>query len=188
MAGYGWTAYDAREGGVQVVNDTGNNLDLINYFAKISDHERHGNWGLRIKGILRSNAHDRQTTAVIFYLGSEDSTLRIECRNADRTGLSSSSIICEGTTNGLGNFKLEIFDLQPISNRFPKTSVKSLTVPTDTIWKAKSIFANELKGSDSQGGMIGDDAGRGNLHFVKKNSWGSSNLTFYSPQNWQSRL
>ncbi|KAF7508559.1 hypothetical protein GJ744_009108 [Endocarpon pusillum] len=34
MAGYGWTAYDVRSGGMQIVNDTGSRLDLITHFAK----------------------------------------------------------------------------------------------------------------------------------------------------------
>ena len=170
MPNFGWMADDARQGGLQIVNDTGNNLDLINHFAKNSDDERYGNWGLRVNGVSRPNARDRQNTAVVFYLGSEDPTSRIECTNMRRANSSNSNVVCEGTTTGLGSFTLEIAVGRTAGCRFPESSVKTLTVLNDTIWQAKSIFTDELNGSDSQNGMISHDAGEGNLHFVQKNS------------------
>ena len=65
MAGYGWAVYDIRKGGMQVINDTGNKLDLITYFSKVSDEQRSGEWGLRVKGIPRPNAHGLQKTTVV---------------------------------------------------------------------------------------------------------------------------
>ena len=41
MAGYGWTAYDVQKGGMQIVNDTDNRVDLITQFVKVSGDERH---------------------------------------------------------------------------------------------------------------------------------------------------
>ncbi len=168
MAGYGWTAYDVRKGGMQIVNDTGNKLDLITQFAKASDDERSGKWGLRVKGIPRANARDQQKTTLIFYLGSEDSNSSIECTEGHKTKPSNSDVVCDGTTVGLRNFKVQIRDYRADSDSLQRTSVKSLTVPVDTIWQAKSIFTNQLKGSDSYEGMIADNPGEGNLHFVQK--------------------
>ncbi|KAI9871307.1 MAG: hypothetical protein M1830_003054, partial [Pleopsidium flavum] len=105
MAGYGWTAYDVRKGGMQIVNDTGNKLDLITQFAKVSDDERSGKWGLRVKGIPRANARDHQKTTMIFYLGSEDSNSRIECTEGHKINPSNSDVVCDGTMVGLRNFK-----------------------------------------------------------------------------------
>jgi len=167
MAGYGWTAYDVRKGGMQIINDTGNGLDLITQFAKVSD-ERSGKWGLRVKGIPRANAHDHQKTTVIFYLGSEDSSSRIECTEGHKIDPSHSDIVCDGTMVGLRNFKVHFPDHRGDSESLQRTSVKSLTFPADTIWQAKSIFINQLKGSDSYEGMIADNPGEGNLHFVQK--------------------
>ncbi len=65
MSGYGWTAYDVRKGGMLIVNDTGNKLDLINLFAKVSDDERSGKRGLRVRGIPRANSRDHQKTTDI---------------------------------------------------------------------------------------------------------------------------
>jgi mannosyl-oligosaccharide glucosidase len=168
MAGYGWTAYDVRKGGTHLVNDTGNKLDLISQFAKVSDDEHSGKWGLRIKGIPRVNALDHQKTTVIFYLGSEDSSSRIECTEEHKINPSNSDVVCDGTTVGLRNFRLQIPDHRADSDSLQRTSVKSLTVPADTIWQAKSIFTSQLKGSDSHEGMVADDPGEGNLHFVQK--------------------
>lgn len=160
-------AYDVRKGGMQIVNDTGNNLDLIIQFAKVSDDDPRAEWGLRVRGILRANTPDRKTT-LVFYLGSEDPNSRIECTEEPMVKPSNSDLICEGTTVGLRNFKIHIPGDRSDRNSMQRTSVKSLTVPTDTIWQAKSIFIDQLKGSDSHEGMVADDPGEGNLHLVQK--------------------
>lgn len=172
MAGYGWTAYDVRKGGMQIVNDTGNKLDLITYFAKVSDDERSEKWGLRIKGIPRANARDHQQTTMVFHLGSEDSNSRIICTEGNKINPSSNDLVCDGTATGLRNFKVQIPERQADSDSLRRTSVKSLMVPADTIWQVKSIFVNQLKGSESHEGMVLDNPGEGNLHFVQKNFLG----------------
>lgn len=169
MAAYGWTAYDVRKGGVQIVNDTGNKIDLFAQFAKLPNDELSSKWGLRVKGIPRANARDLQKTTLIFYLGSENSTnSRIECLEGHKTNPSNSDVVCNGTMVGSHNFKLQIPDHRVDSDSRQRTSVKSLTVPADTIWQAKSIFTDLLKGSSSHDGMVLDDPGDGNLHFVQK--------------------
>lgn len=168
MAAYGWTAYDVRKGGLQIINDTGNRLDLVAHFAKISDDGPSSKWGLRVKGIPRANARDRQKTTLIFYLGSENSNSRIECLEGHKINPSNSDVVCDGTMVDLHNFKLQIPDHRADSDSRQRTSVKSLTVPTGTIWQAKSIFLDQLKGSSSHEGMVADNPGEGNLHFVQK--------------------
>jgi mannosyl-oligosaccharide glucosidase len=173
MAGYGWTAYDARKGGMQIVNDTGNSLDLITQFAKASNDERGGRWGLRVKGIPRTPAGDRQKATVIFYLGSEDPESRTQCTTLHQIDSSNSDVVCEGTMVSMPNFKVQITDDQAISDSSQRTSVHSLTVPADTIWQARSIFTNQLKSSDAVvgghgEGMLADHPGKGNLQFVQK--------------------
>lgn len=149
---------------MQIINDTGNKLDLITQFAKVSDDERSGKWGVRVKGILRADARDHQKTTVVFYLGSEDSdsNSRVECKH------SSSDVVCEGTIASLPNFKVQIPDHRADSDSLQKTSVKSLKVPADTLWQAKSVFTNQLKDTESHEGMVADNPGEGNLHFVQK--------------------
>ena len=166
MVGYGWTAYDVRTGGVQIVNDTGNQVDLITQFAKVSDGGSYGRWGLRVKGIPRVDAHYHQKTTVIFYLGSEDPLSGLECMHG--TNLSNNDVVCNGTMNSLPDFRLQVTDHGLDGNLFQNTSVKSLTVPTATIWQAKSIFTDQLSGTGSHDGLVADVPGKGNLHFVQK--------------------
>lgn len=169
MAAYGWTAYDVRKGGMQIVNDTGNQLDLIAQFAKISDDDESGSkWGLRVEGFPRANAGDHQKTTLIFYLASENSNSRIECLKGQKINPSSSDVVCNGTIVGLYSFKLQIPDRRADSDSRKRTAVKSVTVPVDTIWQAKSIFTGQLKGSGSHEGIVADNPGEGNLHFVQK--------------------
>ena len=164
MAGYGWAAYDVRKGGTHIVKDTGNRVDLTTQFVKDSNGERYRNWGLRIKGIPRANAGTEQKTTVIFYLGSEDPNSRIECV---KTTSANSNVVCEGTAVGLGNFRLQILDDRAGSDPLRSMAVKSLKVPEDTIWQAKSIFDDQLKAGGSHVGIVADDPGEGNLHFMQ---------------------
>src|SRR5436309_2397623 len=46
---YGWTADHIRKGGMQIINNTGNNLDLIAQFATAPDDECGGKWWLESK-------------------------------------------------------------------------------------------------------------------------------------------
>ena len=47
---YGWTEYDAREGGVQVIKDSLNNVKLTTEFLKVAGGDHGGSWAARIKG------------------------------------------------------------------------------------------------------------------------------------------
>lgn len=176
MAGYGWTVYDVRKGGTQIVNDTGNKLDLITDISKVSDGETNGNWGLRIKGIPRANARNDQNTTLIVYLGSESSESRMDCTNGHRLESSNSNVVCDGTMFGLGSFKIDFPGHGPDSGALQKRSISSLTVPEDTIWQAKSIFTDLIKSNDSHEGVIADNPGPGNLHFVQETFEGGFEL------------
>ena len=50
LDGYTWTEYDAREGGVQVIKDTLNNVKLTTEFLKVAGGDHGGSWAARIKG------------------------------------------------------------------------------------------------------------------------------------------
>jgi hypothetical protein len=47
---YTWTEYDTREGGVQVIKDSFNNVKLTTEFLKVAGGEHGGSWAARIKG------------------------------------------------------------------------------------------------------------------------------------------
>lgn len=47
---YTWTEYDAREGGVQVIKDSANNVQLTTEFLKVPGGQHGGSWAARIRG------------------------------------------------------------------------------------------------------------------------------------------
>ncbi|KAL8650497.1 MAG: hypothetical protein Q9226_005115, partial [Calogaya cf. arnoldii] len=159
MAGYGWTNYDIRIGGTHVVNDTGNHVDLVTQFSKSTA----GGWGLRVTSLPRTDAASHERTTIFFYIGLEMVGETLECSN----GLSE-GITCAGKTSQLGNFNVSIWDHQSDNGTAHRTSVRSLTVATENIWQAKSILSGELKRITSQEGVLENQAGQGNLHFVQK--------------------
>lgn len=173
MAGYGWTAYDVRKGGIQLINDTGNKLDLITEFAKISGGGSDGEWGLRVRGIPRADAVEHQKTTVIFYLGNGAPNSSLNCTAESRISPSSSDVVCEGMVLDLGSFSIGFPDNKANSNVGQGTSVRSLKVSPETVWQAKSVFIDQLN-RDSHEGIITSDPGHGNLHFVQKMFEGSS--------------
>ena len=166
MAGYGWTTYDVRSGGAQVLNDTGNMIDLITQFIKVSDNEDSGNWSLRVRGIPRANAGSHQETTVVFYIGVEDSKAKVSCKRGETSKFPRGNDVCHGTVAGLGSFSIQVAKHRIDSHSSTKTAIKSLTVPEDTIWQAKSIFISQVTDENDHRGNTVDDRGEGNLHFV----------------------
>lgn len=87
---YTWTEYDAREGGVQVIKDSFNNVQITTEFLKIPGGNHGGSWAARVKGepmdpsmycpevtqkIICSNINLRtdrvSRISTIFYMGLE---------------------------------------------------------------------------------------------------------------------
>lgn len=50
LSGYTWTEYDARDGGVQVIKDGPNNVEITTEFLKVPGGEHGGSWAVRVKG------------------------------------------------------------------------------------------------------------------------------------------
>ena len=70
MAGYGWDEYDARNGGRQVIQDTGNKIDLTIDFVKVPGPDG-GSWGARVRGTPREDAPANIVSTILFYAGLE---------------------------------------------------------------------------------------------------------------------
>jgi hypothetical protein len=47
---YTWTEYDPREGGVQLIKDSLNNVQLTTEFLKVPGGDHGGSWAVRVKG------------------------------------------------------------------------------------------------------------------------------------------
>jgi mannosyl-oligosaccharide glucosidase len=152
MSGYGWTAYDPRQGGTQTIHDSGNKLDLTTEFAKIPGGQHGGHWGVRVTGKPRTDAAHNMKTTVVFYVALEDLNFKpgtaLKCSNRQDEGLSH-PVECNGATPGLGNFKINI----GANKSSGKLSVKSLSVPENALWQAKSeCFCFPI--TDSQDALI----------------------------------
>ena len=50
LDGYTWTQYDPREGGVQEIKDSQNNVMITTEFLKVPGGKNGGSWAARIKG------------------------------------------------------------------------------------------------------------------------------------------
>ena len=164
MAGYGWTTYDPRKGGIHIVNDTVNKIDLIVQYAKLVDDGNSEYWGLEVEALPRADSHNHQTSTIIFYLGSESPNSRIRCGLEHKTFSSQMEIVCEDTGSSLHDFKLRISSTREYKDALKTLSVKSLRVNENIIWQAKSIFTKELEDGKH---MLQDSPGTGNLHYVQ---------------------
>lgn len=148
MAGYGWISM-TRDGGVQEINDPVNKVNLTTEFTKIPGGAYGGNWGVRVKGIPRADAPADLHTTLIFYIGLESGS-GLQCIPSEHTTAEQANVQCKGSTSGLGSFNIQ-FPASSDSGQMwqPKTRVKSLVIPDDTIWEAK------CKGDTFLNGWIG---------------------------------
>lgn len=151
MSGYGWDAYDPRTGGVQVIHDSGNGIDLTTSFVKFPEKGGNGgSWGARIKGVPREEGSSDMKTAVWFYAGVEGlGSLEIDVNDSEDGDVGfNEDVALNGQTNDLGDFKLEITagkNEHPGSGSHPayqnkpldRTFVHSLQIPEEALWQAK---------------------------------------------------
>ncbi|KAI9711793.1 MAG: Processing alpha glucosidase I [Bogoriella megaspora] len=179
MTGYGWTAYDPRNGGLQSIHDARNNLDLNISFVKDPEGHNH-DWRARVSGTPMAALESNVNTAVIFYIALEGETANeqreLDCSGAREALNSERQIECRGRSPSLGGFRFSITDLSSTPRGM---AVKSLLVPNDSIWQAKESFLDQLKRDQpttptrNEPLLLSNSPGKGNLHFLQLNSQGS---------------
>jgi mannosyl-oligosaccharide glucosidase len=146
MARYGWTAYDTREGGRQIIEDVENMINITTEFIKHSKGQSEGSWGLRIKGIPRPDAPEDLKTAVVFYVGMEAMEDCASCKLAAREQLGAGddkevqAVNIDVSHPKLGSAGIHI----PVSvnreGRYEESVVKTLNVTKDQLWQAKCTY------------------------------------------------
>ncbi|KAL1717272.1 glycoside hydrolase family 63 protein [Schizophyllum commune] len=154
LAGYTWTEYDPREGGVQVINDTPNNVRITTEFIKVAGGNNGGSWAARIKGEpLDPNIPSRIST--IFYMGLEGLGGIDMVTDEDENGLEG-DVEFTGTSPELDDFTIRIVegpDNQHVSNarhasafeeRIGKTHYAGLPIPAGNIWQAREILVQSI--------------------------------------------
>ncbi|KAI0255396.1 glycoside hydrolase [Lactifluus subvellereus] len=165
LDGYTWTQFDAREGGIQVLNDSQNNVKVTTELLKVDGGEHGGSWAARIKG-EPINGGQPSHTSFIFYAGLEGmGGLDLES-DEDENGIEG-PVVLTGSTPELDDFNIRIVDGPnnkafsggPFSDVFAKrigrTHYSGFRVPPGNIWQAKDLFQNagkavkDIKASDS---------------------------------------
>lgn len=147
IARYGWTTYDTRKGGQQVIEDDGNKVNITTEFIKYSEGQHQGNWGLRIKGMPRFDAPPELKTTVIFYLGMEEKEACTYCRLDARQQLGEGEDTSIHAVNmNLVHPKLGASGIHipvPINSDGHReiAFVKSLNVTEDRLWQAKCTYS-----------------------------------------------
>ncbi|KAF1937561.1 glycoside hydrolase [Clathrospora elynae] len=180
MARYGWTAYDTREGGRQIIEDVGNKINITTEFIKHSEGQSAGNWGLRIRGIPRPDAPEDLKTTVVFYAAMEAMKACADCKLEAREQLGAGDDTSVHAVNidvshpKLGTAGIHIPVSVDKDGRHEGTVVKTLNVTEDKLWQAKSTFLDTLKEQTkdrTEAGPIDlvlrNAPSNGNLHLVQ---------------------
>ncbi|KAF8311557.1 glycoside hydrolase family 63 protein [Clavulina sp. PMI_390] len=154
LKGYTWTELDLRHGGIQVLNDTLNNVQITTEWLKVPGGEHGGSWAARIKGKPLLPGRPSKTS-VYFYMGM-DGLGSLELDNEeDDTGLTG-TVKFNGVTPDLGDFEIRIVDgddvqlitegafSEDFEDRLGKTSFIGLPVEAGKIWTAKELLVNDV--------------------------------------------
>ncbi|KUI59419.1 hypothetical protein VP1G_06690 [Cytospora mali] len=183
IKGHGWTMYDPRVGGSQVVHDEELGIDLTTDFLKTEDGQ---GWTVRVAGEPRPGAPTNVKTSIVFHLalegmGSlEKKSLYCEHLNQGTGHSLAFGTTCHGQDPKLGAFDLVVF-ADSEENTIHRTAVKSVHVSEDEMWQAKSVYTDLLQNDDSQDYrkvVPSSNPGSGNMHFVHFNFIGSFSATF----------
>ncbi|KAI8934178.1 hypothetical protein NX059_008928 [Plenodomus lindquistii] len=179
MAKFGYTMYDPRYGGQQIIQDEGNKVDITTEFIRPADAPESSIWGLRVKGAPRNGAGAGQRYTVVFYMGMEAKEACSECQfeAKEQTGVGEDKQVQAVNLHikhpKLGEAGVHI---PPSKNSHGKGEmvVKSLNVADGILWDAKSIFLNTLKNHLVEGAEAGsadlvirNEPGNGNIHLVQ---------------------
>ncbi|KAG6879960.1 hypothetical protein C0992_008894 [Termitomyces sp. T32_za158] len=156
---YTWTEYDPRQGGVQVIHDSSNNVKITTEFLKVPGGDHGGSWAARVKGEpMKHNIPCRIST--IFYFGLEGlGGLEMET-DEDENGIQGEFKL-SGTTPELDDFVIRVVDANHIGGpnntalknaphasdfqgRIGRTHFIGQPIATGGIWQAKDSILNAL--------------------------------------------
>ncbi|KAG8961017.1 Processing alpha glucosidase I [Tulasnella sp. 419] len=154
LSSYTWTDLDVRQGGIQVLKDPKNNVEITTEFLKVPGGKHGGSWAARIKGRpLKKSETSRNS--LIFYLGREGLG-SIDLEDSPSADGLKGTIHLSGMTPDLGEFKIRIED-SPDSQmvtkgqgqaQFARTSDKTqyfaVMLPDKELWRAKEYLTQAI--------------------------------------------
>ncbi|KAG5650166.1 hypothetical protein H0H81_000476, partial [Sphagnurus paluster] len=168
---YTWTEYDARQGGVQVIRDSANNVKITTEFLKIPGGDHGGSWAARVKGEpIKPGIHhidpDNLETensrvdlpsriSTIFYFGLEGlGGLEMET-DENENGIKGDFKL-SGSTPELDDFYIRVVDgpnnkavidgihTEAFSERIGRTHFVGQPIAAGNIWQAKDSILKAL--------------------------------------------
>ncbi|KAK8010457.1 glycoside hydrolase family 63 protein [Apiospora arundinis] len=183
MAGYGWTKYDVRTGGTQLIHDQELQLDLQTQFTKTPDGKA---WAVRVSGTPRIGAPSKIKTMVAFHLAQDllnaEAGKKLECNEAP-DGLSADQsmyIACQGEYPNMGHFEFRASG-RATNKIVGKPVVRQASMPQGQIWKAKAAFVDHVKAASD----TASNDGRGNIQFLQLTFEGPFEVDFiYNPRDF----
>ncbi|KAG6914889.1 hypothetical protein DXG01_014733 [Tephrocybe rancida] len=151
---YSWTEYDTRQGGVQVIRDSANNVKITTEFLKVPGGDHGGSWAARVKGEpIKPDVPSRIST--IFYFGLEGlGGLEMET-DEDENGIQGEFRL-SGSTPELDDFVIHVIDgpdnraftdgphADAFQQRIGKTHFIGQPVAAGGIWQVKDAILNAL--------------------------------------------
>jgi hypothetical protein len=146
MAMYGWSTYDARIGGTQIIQDVGNQIDITTEFVKKTEGPSAGNWALRVKGKPRNGAPADLKTSVVFYVGMEEKESCADCQLEAFEQLGAGDDKTVEAVNfaikhpRLGSAGIHIPTTVGSDSRHAGTIVHTLNVTEEKLWQAKCEY------------------------------------------------
>lgn len=141
MNGYGWTQYDTRTGGTQIIHDSKLHIDLTTTFFKVDDGL---GWRVRVSGTPRPGAPADLKTALVWHIALEGAEGMTDQRNLNCTNVkeTQTGASCFGLVPGLG--AIELHQQGDAGNVYDEdAAVQSVTVTEDRIWKAKCMATSQ---------------------------------------------
>lgn len=138
VTNYGWTVYDPRVGGSQVICDKDLGVDLTTDFVKNDDASA---WAVRVSGAVRPDAAAHVVkTSLLFHIAMEgaigSSSKSLGCERLPERNGHINGVLCRGKDPDLGPFDLRI-NADPQDQVIKSSMVRSKTVDDDEIWQAK---------------------------------------------------
>ncbi|KAF9232974.1 mannosyl oligosaccharide glucosidase-domain-containing protein [Melanogaster broomeanus] len=140
---YTWTIFDPRQGGVQVIKDSPNNVELTTELIKVASGQHGGSWAARVKGKPVDPAYPSRIST-IFYLGLEGLGGIDLITDEDENGIDE-PIEFSGTTPDLDDFTIRIALIPEVfADRLGKSHFVGLRVRPGQVWTAKEFIMQSL--------------------------------------------